>query len=96
MPKRFTKQLDLQRNVMEKQQEIDDTVKTFVENCESDNFLIRLKNGNYVNSNKFYVSKTFTMPNVLNLEFRTDKIFNVLRRWKNELINNGTIKNDVE
>lgn len=96
VPKRFTKQLDLQRNVMEKQQEIDDTVKTFVENCESDNFLIRLKNGNYVNSNKFYVSKTFTMPNVLNLEFRTDKIFNVLRRWKNELINNGTIKNDVE
>lgn len=96
VPKRFSKQLDLQRNVMEKQQEIDDTVKTFVENCESDNFLIRLKNGKYVNTNKFYVSETFTMLNVLNLEFRTDKIFTALRGWKNKLITNGTIKNDVK
>ena len=96
VPKRFSKKLDLQRNVMEKQQEIDDTVKTFVENCESDNFLIRLKNGKYVNTNKFYVSGTFTMLNVLNLEFRTDKIFTALRGWKNKLITNGTIKNDVE
>nr|MBQ0091540.1 hypothetical protein [Candidatus Enterousia merdequi] len=96
VPKRFPKKLDLQRNVMEKQQEIDNTVKIFVENCESDNFLIRLKNGKYVNSNKFYVSGIFTMPNVLNLEFRTDKIFTILREWKNKLIADRTIKNDVK